>query len=378
MSGFASGFRLDPQVYCGEVVYFFAFDIAYEMKRQPLQHLLGQPLTEFAFDTSKRTPRQISFYRPQMVRLPVLELNLPHGRVEVARTLKLLPAGALSIAVRVPFTAERLEGLVEYHDLAIAGGSVSDETRKLAAEVCRELRPYLVRPHQQLVEAEAYTVFCLESPLLDGERGTMRAEEWFAERRREVAALLTEEPDPERLSQQEAEESTTLHLSYYGHDLVVVDWDSALLLDERHNFAEALHLMELANLQLAELEAYDRLLDDSLEVAYRDMRSRGLRSRIAMLRDLRELRIDLTRLSDELSNTTKFFGDWHLARLYAALSSRFHLGDWHRSIDEKLEALGDLYGLLAQDRTNRLMLILEVTIVLLFIADILMLLMRGR
>lgn len=372
------GFPLDSMDYRGEVVYFFAFDIAYEMTRARIPTLMGQPVSEFVLDPSKRTPRLLFPHRSQMVRLPVQELTLPHGKVNVERTVKLLPAGGLSIGVRVPFTAVRLRDLVAYHDLAIAGGSIGDEARKLAQEVCRELRPFLVRPHEQLSGDEAYTVFCLKSPLIDGSRGALRAADWFAAHRSEVAALLTEEPEPERLSQQEAEESTALHLSYYGHDLVVVDWDAALLLDEPGNFPESLHLMELANLQLAELQAYDRLLDDSLEQAYRDMRSRSFHSRIAMLRDLRELRIDLTRLSDELSNTTKFFGDWHLARLYAALSSRFHLSDWHRSIDEKLQALGELYGLLAQDRTNRLMLILEVTIVLLFIFDIVMLIWRGR
>jgi len=128
--------------------------------------------------------------------------------------------------------------------------------------------------------------------------------------------------------------------------------------------------MEIANLQLAELEAYDRMLDDSLDRAYRDLRSRSLKSRAHVLRELRELRIDLARFSDELSNITKFFGDWHLARTYQALSARLHLGDWHQSIDKKLQTLDDLYGLLAHDRMNRLMLILEVTIVLLFIVDL--------
>ena len=49
------------------------------------------------------------------------------------------------------------------------------------------------------------------------------------------------------------------------------------------------------------------------------------------MRELREIRIDLARFSDELSNITKFFGDWHLARIYEAIASRFHLGDWHRN-----------------------------------------------
>jgi uncharacterized Rmd1/YagE family protein len=86
--------------------------------------------------------------------------------------------------------------------------------------------------------------------------------------------------------------------------------------------------------------------------------------------ELREIRVDLARLSDELSNITKFFGDWHLARIYKGLSDRFHLNDWHRTIDEKLKTLDDLYQILRADQNNRWMLILEVTIVLLFIVDL--------
>jgi len=87
--------------------------------------------------------------------------------------------------------------------------------------------------------------------------------------------------------------------------------------------------------------------------------------------ELREIRIDLARLSDELSNITKFFGDWHLARIYQGLSQRLHLGDWHHTIDEKLKTLDNLYQLLRSDMINRWMLVLEMTIVLLFVLDIL-------
>ena len=188
-----------------------------------------------------------------------------------------------------------------------------------------------------------------------------------------MASLLTQEPDVDHLSKQEADESTGRFLSYYEHDLVVVDWDAALIIDERQNFDETLYVMELANLQLAELEAYDRILDDSLERAYRDLSARPTRGRAAVLRELREIRIDLARFSDELSNITKFFGDWHLARIYENISARFHLGDWHRTIDKKLQTLDDLYQLLNHDQTNRWMLILEVTIVLLFVIDLVIL-----
>jgi hypothetical protein len=131
--------------------------------------------------------------------------------------------------------------------------------------------------------------------------------------------------------------------------------------------------MELANLQLAELEAYDRLLDDALERSYRDLGEQPLRSRGDILRELREIRIDMARFNDELSNTTKFFGDWHLARIYEKISSRFHLAEWHRTIDGKLKTLDDLYQLLKHDQNNRWMVILEATIVLLFIIDLVIL-----
>jgi hypothetical protein len=364
------------RAYKGEVVYVYAFDVAYEMIRQPVRELLGQPVAQFAVDAGKRSPRHPFFYRPQMVRLPSLERIGPHGPVRVERVVKLLPVGAISITMRVPFEVERIEDLVGYHDLQFSKGSLHDEVRNLAEEVRRELAAYYVRPNPQLAEEEAYTVFCIESPLVTDDGVSLNAEHWWRANRRAVASLLTQEPDIDHLSRQEADESTGRYLSYYEHDLVVIDWDAALILDERQNFDETLYIMELANLQLAELEAYDRILDNSLERAYRDLTSRPTRGRVNILRELRELRIDLARFSDELSNITKFFGDWHLARIYENISARFHLTDWHKTLDGKLKTLDDLYQLLNHDRINRWMLILEVTIVLLFVIDLVILFVK--
>jgi hypothetical protein len=356
-------------LHSGAVVYMYAFDVAYDMRRPPPRELLGQPVAEFAIDASKRSPRQFIFYRPGMARLPPAERKGPRGTVSVERRIKLLPIGALSITVEVPFAGETLDGLLAYHDLAFAERRVDHEVHELAERACRELAPALVRPVARLAPAEPYTVFCIATPF--GREGGAGA--WLAAHRAEVAALLTQEPQPGRLSPQEVEESLSRRLSYYDHDLLVLDWDAALLVDEPQSFGESLYVLELANLQLAELEAYDRLLDDALERAYRDLRHGAGRSRGGVLRDLREIRIDLARFDDDLSNITKFFGDWHLARIYQGVSARFHLADWHRSLDRKLRTLDGLYELLTHDRTNRWMLLLEATIVLLFVIDLVIL-----
>ncbi len=364
--------------YRGRVVYHYAFDIAYEMGRKPLETLLGQPVAQFSMDASRRNPRNLFFYRPQMARLLPLERLGPNGPVRVDITIKIIPVGAISISMRVPFEVESIEELVVYHDLQFSNGSLYAEARRIADEVQSELAPHLVRPVGKLAEEEAYTIFCLTGPLIGPGGHAIRAEDWLEQYRREVAALLTQEDNPDALSMQEVHESTQRSLSYYESDLAVIDWDAALLIDEPDDLHETLYILEIANLQLAELEAYDRILDEALERSYADLRARPARSRRKTMQDLREIRIDLARFSDELSNITKFFGDWHLARIYEAVASRFHLSDWHHAIDEKLKTLDHLYELLAHDQNNRWMMILEATIVLLFIIDIVMLFMGTK
>ena len=356
--------------YSGEVVYMYAFDVAYEMTRQPVEFLLGEKTEPFTLGASKRSPRHIFFYKPQMVKLPEVERVGPHGPIKLERVVKLLPVGAISVTISVPFAVDHLEDLVVFHDLQLDTGSLANEVRQLAEDVRRELEAYYIRPVPKLMEEEAYTVFCMEAPLTTSEGLPMTAENWLHAHRRQVAALLSQESDVRHLSRQEAEENTVKYLSYYQNDLVVMDWDAALLVDEEPDFDETLYIMELANVQLAELEAYDRMLDDALDRAYRDLSRHPMRSRQRMMRDLKEIRIDLARFSDELSNITKFFGDWHLARIYKSIAERFHLAEWHRTIDDKLKTLDGLYEIIKHDHTTRLMLILECTIVLLFIIDL--------
>ena len=360
----------------GEVVYFFAYDIAYELSRELPASLLGHPLSEYRLDASKRNPKHLVFYRPRMIRLSPEDRTGPHGKVQVHLEAKILPIGAISIRARVPFEVDGLADLVAYHDLHFHQASLDAEVRGLAERIRTELAPWVLRPNEALSEEEAYTVFCLRPPAEDGV--PFRSEAWLASHRESIAGLLNQEHDPARLSQQEVQESTARHLSYYQHDLAVIDWDSALLVDEPGEWEECLYAIEVANLQLAELEAYDRHLDLVLERSYRDLGGAPMRTRKALITGLRELRIDMARFSDELSNINKFLGDWHLAKIYETAASRFHLADWKRGVEEKLKTVGELHELLKSDHANRWMMALEITIVLLFILDVALLFLGGK
>lgn len=362
----------------GEVAYLFAYDLAYDMKREPVTRLLGESIKPFDAGPSRPSPRSFGFYRPQTVKLPPRRCDAA-GRselpgVDVRRTVKLFPVGAVSVVYRINFEVAALEDLMAWHRMTLDGQPIEASADALAAQVLAELSPHLIRPHRELASAESYTIFCIERGCLSIDEAAPQcatAAAWLEAHRRPIARLLTEETGRSRLSEQEVQQATATHLSYYEQDLVVIDWDAALIVDEPQNFDEILHVMELANVQLEELAAYDRMLDWAMERSYRDVAKppRGGMDR-EFTRHLRELRIDLARFSDELSNITKFFGDWHLARLYQAAANKFHLGDWDRTVEQKLQTLAEFYQLLKQDQMNRYMLYLEAAIVVLFIIDL--------
>ncbi len=354
----------------GEVVYLYAYDIAYELKRYPKPNLLGQPVATFSVDSSKRSPRQLFFYRPQMVRLPPVEKLTEQGMIRFHSTVKLMEVGAISVTIRVPFDVADISELVAYHDLRFSDGrSIHDEARALAEQVRQEILPYLQRPRPGLSDEEAYTVFCLHTP----DNGQpFDAESYLHQHRREIAAVLTEEQDRSLLSEQECMESTHQWLAYSRQDLAVLDWDAALVVDDPKQFDSTLYVIELANLQLTELEAYDRLLDEVVDRAYTDVAGGRIRQWGGRWtqRELRVIRVDLAKMVDEMGNISKFFGDYHAGRLYQSLATRFHLADWQRTIDHKMSTLDHIYQLLTSDRMNLWMLLLEATIVFLILFDI--------
>lgn len=355
-----------------EIVYFYAYDVAGDLRTEQMTELLGRRLTPLSIEPYRLAPSGLFFYQPLTVSLDPLQRQTSRGAVTVHLAVRLFSVGAISIMARTSVEFAALEDLQEYHTLSFVDphqGTLNGEVQTLAERVMNAIRPFAVKPGPKRTDPETYTVFCLRPP--PDEPGVVVP--WFDKERRRIAALLTQERDPARLSEQEVRESTQYHFSYYSADLAVVDWDAALVVDDPRAYDEVLNVFELANLQQEELTEYDRLLDAALEHVYDDLLPVGrrpTRGRSRIRRELREIRLDLARLSDELGNTTKFFGDWHIARVYEGVAKRFHLNDWENSVNQKLRTLESMYNLLQQERTNRLMIVLEAAIVALFLLDL--------
>jgi hypothetical protein len=369
----------------GEVSYLYAYDVAYEADLAEIKKLLGAA-DGFRLAHLKDAPRNFPFYRSLILQTEDMRLDGPNGPLTLSTTIKLFSVGAVSVNVRVPVSWQRITDLVAYRDLRFQDHTTLDERiRGVVERLLETVKPQLDTPVSALEQPEVYTIFSLNPPLTDGAAagpdGGESMEEWLGRNQREVAALLDGETDATRLSDQEVQDTMKHKYSYYRRDLAVLDWDTALLVDTPEGCLETVYILEVANLQLEELKVYDAKLDAVLDKAYDDVeavaRLHAFRQRRRVLANLRELRMDLTKVADELSNITKFIGDWHLARIYMGCAARFHLPEWEDIVSQKLRTLDSLYMMLQQDGMNRAMLMLEMAIVGLFVVDLVIIVVLG-
>ncbi|AMV25261.1 hypothetical protein VT84_12750 [Gemmata sp. SH-PL17] len=355
----------------GEVVYFYAFDVANEIRLDRAAELLAGRSTSFTARWGRPAPRSVPVSRPLVVEPTVSTVRV--NGCPARLLVRVYDVGVISVTARVPFASDALAALIPFHNPSLHDGRPLDAlAREQRDEVCRALNEALVRSGE-MSAPEAYTVFTLSH--LGDEKD---ANHWLTNREREVAGLLTETPG-DRLSAAQVAEVLRLRRSFENSDLVVIDWDAALVVDLDREAEDMLFVIELANLQLEEFQWMDRQLDRYLDRAYYDLAKRPWWSFGAMgriLRQLRQLRVDLAKLADEVTHVTKFVGDWHLARVYLLARERFHLDQWRASVEQRLEEVDRLYTLTRGDVYERRMLWLEIIVVVFFAVDLLILLAK--
>ena len=103
---------------------------------------------------------------PEMVRLPPME-RIVCGAVCVQRDQTAASVGAISITVIRTVCRGSRGRPGRFPRSKFSKWFASRRCPSPAQEVVTELKGHLIRPHPQLLEEEAYTVFCIASPGLN-------------------------------------------------------------------------------------------------------------------------------------------------------------------------------------------------------------------
>ena len=357
----------------GEVVYLYAFDVANEIIKPRVQEILSEKPFPFEIRRDRTLPKDVPLYKPLAIEPHPLAARLRGAPVHLL--IRIYDVGVVTVMMRTAFEMKLLGELMPFHNPKLENGETLDGVAvKLCNQVCDGLKDLMIGQQESLAP-EAYTVFCFTG--LDGADDVNR---WLGDHRREIAGLLTETA-AEKLSEAQVNEVLRIQRSFENTDLVVIDWDAALVADLTGYVDDVLYALELANLQLEEFRVMDRRLDLYLDRAYDDLEKRRLPMFGAAnktLRHLRRFRVDVAKLTDEVTHITKFFGDWYLARVYLGARDRFYLDQWRASVEQRLAQLDKLYSVVHAEVNEKRMLWLEIIIVVFFAIDLAILLWVRR
>ncbi|HVL47375.1 MAG TPA: hypothetical protein VM889_02335 [Candidatus Thermoplasmatota archaeon] len=367
----------------GEVVFLYVYDVGAEVDLDRVGSVLDEHPAFEPVEIRKTAPKYVALARPLTLRFPGIERETSVGRLRFDLTARIFEIGAVSLQVRASFEVETLGDLHAWGNLRVYGGADLVSPRHLAQTYLKEmvagLGEALVKRYADVSEPETYTAYAIT------DLGKLDIPTLLKNERRALAGLIASESDPGRLSMDEVEDNLYHMYRYYDDDLVVADWDVAVVVEPSGRYEDVLYVMELANLQLLELRTYDQYLDGVLDKAYDDLSrffETGARSLFLSARDvvedLADARIDLIRVTDEINNIGKIFGDWYLAKLHRGLAERFHLAEWETIVKEKMETLNALYGLATHEVEHRRGIVLEGAIVLLFIVDLVLVFLTLR
>ncbi len=369
----------------GEVIYIYIYDLGGYLDPDGVGKVLR--VTPEALRGERKVPTYLAI-RPESLtcELPARQVNINGTPTPTRVEARVHAVGAISILFRIPFEGS-LEDFLDYsypEKLVVTSDQGRVDFRRLSAELAGEIEAKIAgclhSTYGKETIPEEYSVFCISNlpPLTD-------VTQFMQGNRKLLTAILREIDDISRVSEVECESALTYSVTHSSDYLVVVDWASAVIAQTSDDYEDYLLAIELANLELLELRAFDRQVDLMIDKAYSDTRflSGSLWPHITSPRrfsramaDVSRMRVEMVDVLDKVMNITKFFGDYTLARLYEHLSARFHLKEWQETVSRKLEIIEGLYQVVTDRATNRQMVLLEALIVLLILFEVVMSLIR--
>src|SRR6476659_144279 len=109
----------------GDVVYFYAFDVANEIAASRIGPILGLQPKPLELRLKYAYPKDVKLHRPLAVESPPLTARL--GGQPVRLQVHIFTIGVVSLVMRVAVERKSLDDLRTYHEPKLDGGRQLDE-----------------------------------------------------------------------------------------------------------------------------------------------------------------------------------------------------------------------------------------------------------
>ena len=356
----------------GQLIGLFTFDVGYEIDLPRAQALVSEGERETTTSRRRAAPAHLAYATPP-VRAPLgtREVRVGSTIVTATASARIHEFGAVTILLQSPLDCA-LEALPELTSTLAGVGPMEIAARELLERLHERIRPTVTKPGLNPFVEDYYVIQVdrLEPPAT--------VPELLAQGRRILASALRCEATP--LSDAETDEVFRTQLSYYPDDLVVTEWNVALVIDDV-DFADTVNVLEYLNVQLLELRFYDDVLErymaETFALATAPARGWPLLHRPyrRAVTELAAIRLDVAGIIERVHNALKLAGDLYLAKIYTRTADRLALHAWEESVGRKLDVLQQSHALLIERVTNARSEALEVIIIVLIALEIVLFLL---
>lgn len=363
-----------PTITSGVCHVTYAFDVGLSVRLKETEALLRGAATRLAI-VDRRRPASVFQLEADalIVRRAIDEVEVAGFKAVSEATLTIYDFAGLTVTFRMPLRGS-LEDLVSLSAALYENKALNALARSIAQDVLTLISPAVSRPQLAPV-AEDYCVF-----QVDGWEEPIDVSRLLEAHGDVIARILRAEDGP--LSPGEQRDAIESRLGYRPDELVVIDWNAALVIDR--DAESVVSVLTFANLELLELRLLDARLDQLLDEAYEAVLKPGWRFAFGLsvppqqIRRIARLQVDAAILFEQVNNAIKLFGDQFLARIYRAASSRFHIDEWDASILRKLSTVEGIYEKVSDDQGTRRMEFLEWIIILLIAFEVVMSFVRAH
>lgn len=345
-------------VFTGNIWIFHAFDVGDDLN---LARVKDSRTLDWHPETYSRYFK--NYHIPLTVKLPP---DAPGNHVASA---KLHNFGVVSLRYKVPFkeSLERLRASINGIEDRYHKQSVKD-----AEALFRKIKGQLKQPHFYLLRQSYVIVQVDPHPAITD---TMILKEQFGGL---IASILRFET--ETLSEYKKDEILESAIGYYRGDLIIIDTEAAFIYDDEYD--EILDIAEFTNMQLLELQYFDKLVDQQLNFVYHRQQTKKLPLTSYLpfvgylkndpIDDLGRLKVDITVITERLENSIKLAGETYYSELYGLLMRKLDIVRWKESLSNKLAIIKDIRTVYQNKLDSLREDLLSVSVILLILVEVIL------
>ena len=341
-----------------------AYDVAGEVNLELVQRML--------VNKNPDKFRLRKFNREMSIQDPPVVLNLGEQDYEVGGESyrisisgKIWNYGAISINFKIPVQCDNCNKLTDLVFQFEEDEYLQEQGRQLVQDTIAAIAPAVKDPNLWQ-EFEDYTVIQFVAP-----RGCLDLPDNFSF---DDLAQLVEGQKNVKLSNQTLDQIKNSLFQYSDEDLIIVDWNRAIIMGDYEEAGELTDIVEFAICQLLEMRFYDNLLDQKVSNLYKSIQSQKssffTNNYAKLAHEASLLFIELSEVIELVENSLKVIGDTYYAKVYRVAIDRFQIPAWRSSISHKLNNLSNISGLFSAEINERRTQWMEFIIVVLIAIEV--------